>query len=107
MNPHKMKSFKSKILVLSACLLATMAFTVETHAHVKKNAHFDAGVAAYQANDQAIAQKRISGTADYPPSLLPLCSNGATLNSCRPRSSGQENEMAKGSTIHSEPKRRV
>ena len=57
MNPHKMKSFKSKILVLSACLLATMAFAVETHAQVKKNANFDAGVAAYQANDQALAYK--------------------------------------------------
>ena len=63
MGPHKMKSFKSRILVLSACLLAAMAFAVETHSQVKKNANFDAGIAAYQANDQALAYKKFLAAA--------------------------------------------
>jgi len=44
-------------LILGACLLGTMAFTVETYAQVKENANFEAGVAAYQANDLPMAYK--------------------------------------------------
>ena len=49
--------------MLGACLLATMAFTVETYAQVKENANFEAGVAAYQANDLPIAYKNFLAAA--------------------------------------------
>jgi hypothetical protein len=34
-----------------------MAFTVETHAQAKENADFEAGIAAYQANDLPLVYK--------------------------------------------------
>ena len=57
MKPHKMKPVRSPILALGACLLATIAFTVETHAQAKENANFEAGIAAYQADDLPLAYK--------------------------------------------------
>ena len=52
-----MKPVRSPILALGACLLATIAFTVETHAQAKENANFEAGIAAYQADDLPLAYK--------------------------------------------------
>ena len=52
-----MKLIGPLMLALSASLLAAMAFTVETHAQAKENANFDAGVAAYQANNLPLAFK--------------------------------------------------
>ena len=51
------------ILALSACLLAAMAFTVETHAQANENANFEAGIAAYQANDLPLAYKKFLAAA--------------------------------------------
>ena len=52
-----MKLFRRLILALSACLLAAIAFTVAAHAQAKENANFEAGIAAYQANDLPLAYK--------------------------------------------------
>jgi TPR repeat protein len=57
MKQYKMKPFRSKILALCVCLLATTTFTVETYAQTIKNAHFDAGLAAYQVNNLPLAYK--------------------------------------------------
>ena len=51
------------ILALSACLLAAMAFTVETNAQANENANFEAGIAAYQANDLPLAYKKFLAAA--------------------------------------------
>jgi TPR repeat protein len=58
-----MKSSRSPNLVLSACLLATMAFTAESHAQAGENANFQAGIAAYQANDLPLAYKEFLAAA--------------------------------------------
>ena len=50
-----MKPFNFKILALSLCLIATMVFTIEINAQAAENAHFQAGIAAYQANDLPLA----------------------------------------------------
>jgi TPR repeat protein len=50
-----MKPYRSPILALGACLLATMSIAVETHAQAKNNAKFEAGIAAYQANNLPLA----------------------------------------------------
>jgi TPR repeat protein len=63
MKPHKMKPVRSPILALGACLLATIAFTVETHAQAKENANFEAGIAAYQADDLPLAYKEFLAAA--------------------------------------------
>jgi TPR repeat protein len=52
-----MKVCRFLILALGACLLAAMAFTVDTHAQAQGNANFEAGIAAYQANDLPLAYK--------------------------------------------------
>ena len=44
-------------LALSTCLLAAVAFTVATDAQAQGNANFEAGIAAYQANDLPLAYK--------------------------------------------------
>jgi TPR repeat protein len=51
------------ILALSACLLATMAFAVATHAQANENANFEAGIAAYQASDLPLAYKKFLAAA--------------------------------------------
>jgi uncharacterized protein len=51
------------ILALSACVLAAMAFTVDTHAQAQGNANFEAGIAAYQANDLPLAYKAFLAAA--------------------------------------------
>ena len=58
-----MKPVRSPILALGACLLATIAFTVETHAQAKENANFEAGIAAYQADDLPLAYKEFLAAA--------------------------------------------
>ena len=64
MKQYKMKPFRSLILALGACLLATMAFSVETHAQAKDNVNFEAGLAAYQANDLPLAYKEFFAAAE-------------------------------------------
>jgi TPR repeat protein len=58
-----MKPSSPLILALSACLLAAMAFTVGVHAQAKENANFEAGIAAYQANDLPLAYKMFLAAA--------------------------------------------
>jgi TPR repeat protein len=58
-----MKLFRSPIVALGACLLATMGFSVETHAQTGENANFQAGIAAYQANDLPLAYKEFLAAA--------------------------------------------
>jgi TPR repeat protein len=58
-----MKICRPLILALSACLLAAMAFTVDTHAQAQGNANFEAGIAAYQANDLPLAYKAFLAAA--------------------------------------------
>jgi uncharacterized protein len=58
-----MKVCRPLILVLSASLLAAMAFTVDTYAQAQGNANFEAGVAAYQANDLPLAYKAFLAAA--------------------------------------------
>ena len=58
-----MKPCGPLILALSACLLAAMAFTVEANAQAKENANFQAGIAAYQANDLPLAFKEFLAAA--------------------------------------------
>jgi uncharacterized protein len=58
-----MKPSSPLILALSACLLAAMAFTVEAHAQAKENANFEAGIAAYQANNLPLAYKTFLAAA--------------------------------------------
>ena len=58
-----MKPFRPLILALSACLLASMAFTVETHAQAIENVNFDAGIAAYEANNLPLAHKEFLAAA--------------------------------------------
>jgi uncharacterized protein len=52
-----MKTFRSPVLALGACLLATMPIAVETHAQAEKNANFEAGIAAYEANNLRLSYK--------------------------------------------------
>jgi uncharacterized protein len=58
-----MKVCRPLILALSVCLLAAMAFTVDTHAQAEGNANFEAGIAAYQANDLPLAYKAFLAAA--------------------------------------------
>ena len=44
-------------LALSTCLLAAVALAVATDAQAQGNANFEAGIAAYQANDLPLAYK--------------------------------------------------
>lgn len=57
MKQYIMEPYRFKILALIACIIATLAFTVETFAQVKENANFQAGIAAYQANNLPLAYK--------------------------------------------------
>lgn len=52
-----MESYRFKILAFNACIIATMAFAVETFAQVKENVNFKAGITAYQANNLSQAYK--------------------------------------------------
>ena len=73
-----MNSFRSPILALGACLVATMAFTADSLAQAKEDpravAHFEAGVAAYQANDLPLAfqEFREAATAGHADSQFNL-----------------------------------
>jgi TPR repeat protein len=58
-----MNPYKPVFLALSACLLAAMAYMVEARAQAKHNANFEAGVAAYQANDLPLAYKNFLAAA--------------------------------------------
>jgi uncharacterized protein len=59
-----MKVCRPLILALSACLFAAMAFTVDTHAEAQGNANFEAGIAAYRANDLPLAYKAFLAAAE-------------------------------------------
>ena len=58
-----MKPCKPLILALGACLLAAMAFAVKVQAQATENANFEAGIAAYQANDLPLAYKEFLAAA--------------------------------------------
>ena len=58
-----MKPCKPLILALGACLLAAMAFAVKVQAQATENANFEAGIAAYQANDLPLAYKEFFAAA--------------------------------------------
>ena len=60
MKPHKMKPVRSLILARAACLLAIIVFPVGAHAQTKENVNFQAGVAAYQADNMPLAYKNFS-----------------------------------------------
>ncbi|MGB9494428.1 MAG: tetratricopeptide repeat protein [Azonexus sp.] len=55
-----MKSFKSKIIALSACLFITFTFAAEPP---NENSNFEAGIAAYQANNLPLAYKEFLAAA--------------------------------------------
>jgi len=50
-----MKPFRPLILALSASLIVTITFSLETHAQALENANFEAGIAAYQVNNLPLA----------------------------------------------------
>ena len=56
-----MKSLRSSILALGVCVIATVAFTAQSLGQANEDpkavANFDAGIAAYQANDLPLAFK--------------------------------------------------
>ena len=52
-----METYRIKILALNACIIATMAFTIGTRAQANENPNFQAGIAAYQANNLPLAYK--------------------------------------------------
>lgn len=52
-----MKLFRFQILLQIVCLVVTMIFTIETNAQALENANFQAGIAAYQANNLPLAYK--------------------------------------------------
>ena len=58
-----MKPFKPLIIALSACLFATMACTNETSTQAKESSHFDAGIAALEANNMPLAFKEFHAAA--------------------------------------------
>lgn len=58
-----MKTKQLLTAALTACLLASMVFTVEPYAQAKENANFDAGIAAYQANNLPRAYKKFFAAA--------------------------------------------
>ena len=59
-----MKPFRSKIITLSVCLLLSIAFTDKSHAQAEENAHFEAGIIAYQSNNLALAYKEFLAAAN-------------------------------------------
>ena len=63
MTPQKMKPVRSLMLARAACLFATIVFTVGAHAQTKENANFQAGVAAYQADNMPLAYKEFLSAA--------------------------------------------
>jgi TPR repeat protein len=62
-KPSNMKTLRSQIVALSACLLAIMGYSVESHAQADKDVSFQAGIAAYQANDLPRAYKEFLAAA--------------------------------------------
>ena len=62
-----MKPFRLPALALGLCLAATVAFTGDSFAQAKSDskalAYFDAGIAAYQANDLPLAFKEFLAAA--------------------------------------------
>jgi hypothetical protein len=63
MKPHKMEPVWPLILAVAACLLATFGFTVEARSQAGENANFQAGIAAYKADDLALAYKEFLAAA--------------------------------------------
>ncbi len=66
-----MKTFKTNFFILSLCLFASLAITVKTYGQqAKENANFNAGVAAYAANNLPLAYKKFLAAAKegYPDS---------------------------------------
>ena len=61
--PTQMKFFISKFIAVSACLSFSLVFAAQTPAKPKENASFDAGIAAYQANNLPLAYKKFLAAA--------------------------------------------
>ena len=59
-----MKPFRSAIVALGACLLGTMGYSVEPRAQATENTNFQAGIAAYEANNLPLAYKEFREAAD-------------------------------------------
>jgi len=59
-----MRAIKFKNLTLCVCLISTIAFTMETYAQANENANFQAGIAAYQANNLPLAYKEFLTAAN-------------------------------------------
>ena len=64
MKPKKMKPIRYLVLALSAYLLATIVFTAQAEDSPQALAHFDAGIAAYEANDLPLAYKEFLAAAE-------------------------------------------
>ena len=58
-----MKTSRPLILALGACFLASMALMVETHAQAVENTNFEAGIAAYEANNLPLAYNEFLAAA--------------------------------------------
>jgi TPR repeat protein len=52
------------MIALGACLLAAIAVTIETRAQIQDNANFEAGIAAYRADDLPLAYKKFLAAAE-------------------------------------------
>jgi len=57
LKQYKMKPFMLKNFAISVCLITTLVFTIEIDAQANENANFEAGIAAYQANNLPLAYK--------------------------------------------------
>lgn len=58
-----MSPFNLKVFALGACLLACLANAPEASAQDADNAHFDAGIAAYEVNDLPLAYREFMAAA--------------------------------------------
>lgn len=59
-----MKTFRFKILTLSACFLTIMTIGLNAYAQDNENSNFQAGIAAYQANNLPLAYKEFLTAAE-------------------------------------------
>ncbi len=59
-----MKTFRFRILTLSACFLTIMTIGLNAYAQDNENSNFQAGIAAYQANNLPLAYKEFLTAAE-------------------------------------------
>lgn len=58
-----MKFFKTNFFLFCICLITILSLTVKTYGQSKENANFNAGVAAYNANNLPLAYKKFLAAA--------------------------------------------